>query len=314
MVDCTIHESLPKCWRQSAKILVRVSLSTAKPQAPTDVAQLAQLRVRNRRTGAEPPTEGDPCRHHKNRDRRPRTRPSWRPRLKQLPAEHGLSLSQLARATGISSSFLSLIEQAQSDVTIGRLVRLAEFYDVELADLLNGPPTAPADHVRILRTAPEHMLHSPTEGVDVYDLTCGARWTLVPTLSTFRPGGSIEIDDEHEHERMIYILDGTFELVFPGEAPTRLRTGRARPSTAWAGIASPTSAGDKAAFSQSASTPKLTRTGGGGPPAPLATNKSQTPERPRQESTQGEPAARPYTPGSSARRWWTRRGDKPAPA
>jgi uncharacterized cupin superfamily protein len=24
---------------------------------------------------------------------------------------------------------------------------------------------------------------------------------------------------------MIYILDGTFELVFPGEAPTRLRTG-----------------------------------------------------------------------------------------
>ena len=104
-------------------------------------------------------------------------------RLKQLRAEHGLYQSQLARATGISSSFLSLIEQAQSDITIGRLVRLAEFYDVELADLLNGPPTAPADHVRILRTAPDHMLHSPTEGVDVYDLTCGARWTLVPALS-----------------------------------------------------------------------------------------------------------------------------------
>lgn len=146
-------------------------------------------------------------------------------RLKQLRAEHGLSLSQLARATGISSSFLSLIEQGQSDITIGRLVRLAEFYDVELADLLNGPPSAPPDHVRILRTAPDHMLHSPTEGVDVYDLTCGARWTLVPALSSFRPGGCIEIDDEHEHERMIYILDGTFELAFPDETPTRLRTG-----------------------------------------------------------------------------------------
>ena len=146
-------------------------------------------------------------------------------RLKQLRAEHGLSLSQLARATGISSSFLSLIEQAQSDITIGRLVRLAEFYDVELGDLLNGPPVAPADHVRILRAAPDHMLHSPTEGVDVYDLTCGARWTHVPALSSFRPGGSIEIDDEHEHERMIYILEGTFELVFPDESPTRLRTG-----------------------------------------------------------------------------------------
>lgn len=146
-------------------------------------------------------------------------------RLRQLRAEHGLSLSELARATGISSSFLSLIEQAQSDITIGRLVRLAEFYDVELADLVNGPPTAPSDHVRILRTAPDHVLHSPTEGVDVYDLTCGARWTLVPSLSSFRPGGSIEIDDEHEHERMIYVVEGTLELVFPGEAPTRLRTG-----------------------------------------------------------------------------------------
>lgn len=146
-------------------------------------------------------------------------------RLKQLRAEHGLSLSQLARATGISSSFLSLIEQAQSDMTISRLVRLAEFYDVELADLLTGPPTAPADHVRILRTAPDHMLHSPTEGVDVYDLTCGARWTLVPALSTFRPGGSVQINDEHEHERMIYILEGTFELVLPQGAPIRLRHG-----------------------------------------------------------------------------------------
>ena len=146
-------------------------------------------------------------------------------RLQQLRAEHGLSLSQLSRATGISSSFLSMIEQAQSDISIGRLVRLAEFYDVELADLLSGPPAALLDHVRILRTASDHMLHSPTEGVDVYDLTCGARWTLVPSLSCFRPGGSIEIDDEHEHERMIYILDGTFELAFPDETPTRLRTG-----------------------------------------------------------------------------------------
>ena len=37
-------------------------------------------------------------------------------------------------------------------------------------------------------------------------------------------GGSIEIDDEHDHARMIYILGGAFELFFPGEAPTPLRT------------------------------------------------------------------------------------------
>jgi hypothetical protein len=154
---------------------------------------------------------------------------------------------------------LSLIEQAQSDITIGRLVRLAEFYDVELADLLDGPPAAPGDHVRILRTAPDHMLHSPTEGVDVYDLTCGARWTLIPALSNFRPGGSIEIDDEHEHERMIYIVEGTFELSSLVKHQPAYAPGKAPPSTASGGIGSPTSAGDRAACSESARIPNRTR-------------------------------------------------------
>jgi transcriptional regulator with XRE-family HTH domain len=151
--------------------------------------------------------------------------PGLAARLKQLRLERGLSLAQLSRATGISSSFLSLVEQAQSDITVGRLIRLAEFYDVELADLLSGPPTAPGEHVHILRATTEHMMHSAAEGVDVYDLARGARWTLVPMLSTFEPGGSIEIEDEHEQERMVLTLEGTFELALEGEAPTRLRSG-----------------------------------------------------------------------------------------
>lgn len=158
-------------------------------------------------------------------ERRPTHRTEIAARLRQLRSEHGLSLSELARATGISSSFLSLIEQAQSDITIGRLLRLAEFFDVELVDLVNGPARAPSDHVRILRTSSEHMLHSPTEGVDVYDLSAGKHWTLVPALSRYQPGGSIEVNDEHEHERMIYVLEGTFELAFPDEPPIRLRSG-----------------------------------------------------------------------------------------
>lgn len=146
-------------------------------------------------------------------------------RLKELRAEHGLSLAQLARATGISSSFLSLVEQAESDITIGRLVRLAEFYDVRLADLLDGAPTAPGDHVRVLRATSEHMMHSAAEGVDVFDLASGARWILDPILSIFRPGGSVQIETEHEHERLVFVLEGTFELAFQDEATTRLRRG-----------------------------------------------------------------------------------------
>ena len=288
-----------------------MSLSTAKPRAPTDSAEVAQLRVskstrkarktNSRRRSLSPSQEPPSPTTHKT---------ELAARLKQLRAEHGLSQSQLARATGIFSSFLSLIEQAQSDITIGRLVRLAEFYDVELADLLNGPPSAPADHVRILRTAPDHMLHSRTEGVDVYDLTCGARWTLVPALSSFRPGGSIEIDDEHEHERMIYILDGTFELVFPGEPPnpSTHRRGRDLPQRR------PISHHERRERTRPcARSPRASRTaletGGGEPPAhPRHQQITDTRAPGRQSAPRGEPAARPLLDHpSSPRRSCARR-------
>jgi transcriptional regulator with XRE-family HTH domain len=146
-------------------------------------------------------------------------------RLRELRAERGLSLAQLARATGISSSFLSLLEQAQSDITIGRLIRLAEFYGVELADLLGGEPASPSAHMHLLQVDEGNMIHSEEEGVDVFDLSGGAHWTLLPTLGVHQPGGSVEVDDAHERESMVFVLEGTFELAFEGEAPVRLRRG-----------------------------------------------------------------------------------------
>jgi transcriptional regulator with XRE-family HTH domain len=145
--------------------------------------------------------------------------------LKRLRSERRLSLAELARATGISSSFLSLVEQAQSDITIGRLIRLAEFYDVELADLLAGGQSAPNANVRVLKAEAEHMIHSDEEGVEVFDLTAGARWTLVPMLGVHEPGGGVEVNDVHEREAMLFVLDGTFELVFERNPPVRLKRG-----------------------------------------------------------------------------------------
>ena len=67
---------------------------------------------------------------------------------------------------------------------------------------------------------------------------------------------------------MIYILEGTFELVFPGEPPTRLRTGEGATFHSVGRYRITNVGEDKAAFSESACIPKPTRTGGGGPPAP----------------------------------------------
>jgi transcriptional regulator with XRE-family HTH domain len=145
--------------------------------------------------------------------------------LRQLRAGRRLSLAELARATGISSSFLSLVEQGRSDITIGRLIRLAEFYDVELADLLSGEHGRPADPVLVLRADPNHVIHSDEEGVDVFDLTAGSRWTLVPMLGVHQPGGGVQVEDVHERESLVFVLEGTFELEFTGGTPVRLRRG-----------------------------------------------------------------------------------------
>ena len=142
--------------------------------------------------------------------------------LRTLRARRGLSLAELAQATGISSSFLSLVEQAGSDITIGRLIRLADFYGVELADLLTGEHEVPRTHVRILKARPENMLHSAHERVDLYDLAAGARWTLVPMLGIHEPGSSVEVNGAHEREAMVFVLDGTFELSFPRDPAIRL--------------------------------------------------------------------------------------------
>jgi transcriptional regulator with XRE-family HTH domain len=138
----------------------------------------------------------------------------------------GLTLSDVAAATTISSSFLSLVEQGRSDITISRLIRLAEFYDVEITELIAGDIKTPPDPVTILRPDPENVIHSDAEAVDVYGLAGDTRWTVVPVLAIHQPGGpGIEVDDKHEREALVFVLDGTFELTFDEREPIRLRKG-----------------------------------------------------------------------------------------
>jgi transcriptional regulator with XRE-family HTH domain len=120
---------------------------------------------------------------------------------------------------------LSLVEQGRSDITIGRLLRLAEFYDLELSDLLNDGVDAEIKPVHVLRADPDRMIHSDVEGVDLFDLTGGTRWTLLPGLAVHQPSSNIEISHADDHETILFVLEGTFELEIAGCKPVRLRRG-----------------------------------------------------------------------------------------
>jgi len=55
--------------------------------------------------------------------------------IRRLRQDHGLTQQALAARLGISASYLNLIEHDQRSVTAGLLIKLAETFRVELAEL-----------------------------------------------------------------------------------------------------------------------------------------------------------------------------------
>jgi transcriptional regulator with XRE-family HTH domain len=154
-------------------------------------------------------------------------------RLRSLRAERGLSLSQLEAATDISSSFLSLVESGKSDITISRLVRLADFFDVELNDLVEGS-RVDRRPLEVIREGDGSVLASRAEGVTARFLG-HQRWQLSPRVSEFEPGGVFDVAEGeqaaremfHHRELFMYVVAGTFEIAVHGADPVEVSRGDA---------------------------------------------------------------------------------------
>jgi quercetin dioxygenase-like cupin family protein len=130
----------------------------------------------------------------------------------------GLSLHEVATGTEISASFLSLVETGRSDITIGRLSRLVDFYRISITDLLPDPGAAEAD---IVRATERRLIHSPAEGIDVFLLGADTRRSMMPMLVVFQPGASLAEYGRHPGEEFVHVLSGKLELTLK-DSPARL--------------------------------------------------------------------------------------------
>src|SRR3954462_3724687 len=110
-------------------------------------------------------------------------------RLRALRTARGVSLAQLEAATGISASFLSLVEQGRSDISIGRLMRLVSYYEVDVGELVAGIPAERHVEVQVLRSGERAVFHSPQEGIDMFVFGGGPSWALSPLLCVYEPNG-----------------------------------------------------------------------------------------------------------------------------
>jgi transcriptional regulator with XRE-family HTH domain len=130
--------------------------------------------------------------------------------LRRLRIARRLSLSELARATGMSKATLSSVESGRSNPTVETLAALAAALRVSLGELLEEPPLG---EVRIARHRRQGLLDRSDEaGLELSERAWGPRQLDEPPPA---PAGT---------RAGVYVLEGKL-IAGPVERVTELTTG-----------------------------------------------------------------------------------------
>lgn len=135
-------------------------------------------------------------------------------RLKRTRLAQNMSLSALARASGLSKGFLSQVETGATNPSLGSLHRLAQSLSISLSDLLATETTRP--HPRgvlrprlVRRVQPERGRSSLTQ---VGSKTQGAVY-----LAHLLPGSTLEATESPKGEdAYLMVLSGEVQFRQPG--------------------------------------------------------------------------------------------------
>lgn len=145
-------------------------------------------------------------------------------KLRALRTDRSHSIAEVADATGISASFLSLVENGRSDIAIGRLMRLIGFYGVSLSTLF--PDEQGAD-VDVIRRAEYHHVESREEGIDVVPLAREGARAMTPFIATYAAGGGMAEPTPYEGEVFTMVLEGSIVIDLEGGEEIHLDEGDA---------------------------------------------------------------------------------------
>ncbi len=142
--------------------------------------------------------------------------------LRAIRTARGLSLAQVAKSTGISRSLLSLIETGRSDITIGRLSRLAQLYDIRLAELV--PEPRHPDPI-VVRADDRSLMHYTAEAIDVEVLVPDGPHTMQALLATFAPLARMHDYIPQPNEQFTHVLEGSVLTEFADGREIELSAG-----------------------------------------------------------------------------------------
>jgi quercetin dioxygenase-like cupin family protein len=152
----------------------------------------------------------------------PSAQPHLGAQLRGIRMQQGLSIADVAKATDISVSFLSLVEKGNSDISIGRLMRLTSFYGVGLADVL---PHSDGVNPEVLRSGEHRVLPSEDEHMEVTLLTNDGTRVMRPILVRYEPGGGTSEYVRQEGDVFVYVLTGEITIDIGSGEPIVLHAG-----------------------------------------------------------------------------------------
>ena len=140
-------------------------------------------------------------------------------RLRKLRRERSMTLSEAAKGTGLSVSFLSCLERGQAHASIAALQRLAVFYNTNVLSFFGGAK----QNGKLVRPSQRIDL-SNEPGVHLQLLARGPA-TMEPHLFRLAPGTSSGGSYHHEDEEFIFVISGSCDVWLDEVEHYRLRPG-----------------------------------------------------------------------------------------
>lgn len=142
---------------------------------------------------------------------------SW----KEYRLQRNYSLDDVAGLIGISSSYLSKIENEQANISFETLQKLANFYGKSVLSYFD----TPQNDSPVVRKGKGEALEIGLEGLEMQTLIERNNHTLTAYLCTVAPGCEHAVDSAHNGEEFVYVLSGKVEFTLNKQEAYMLSTG-----------------------------------------------------------------------------------------
>lgn len=131
-------------------------------------------------------------------------------KLKKLRLKKNMTLQELARMTGLSTSFISQVERELTSPSLSSLKKITDALDVTLAFLFADED----QQLKVIRKGDEKKVLSTDDGRVKFTFLLSSGQSIEVSLVELAPGASTGAEKYHHHgEEMAYVLEGRIRVV-----------------------------------------------------------------------------------------------------